>query len=33
MFSVRLSKLRKEKGINQKQCALDLDLDSSKYNK
>lgn len=33
MFSARLSKLRKEKGISQKQCALDLDVDSSKYNK
>lgn len=33
MFSERLSKLRKEKGISQKQCALDLDVDSSKYNK
>ncbi len=33
MFSARLSKLRKEKGISQKQCALNLDVDSSKYNK
>ena len=33
MFSARLSKLRKEKGISQKQCALALGVDSSKYNK
>lgn len=33
MFSARLSKLRKEKGISQKQCALGLGVDSSKYNK
>lgn len=33
MFSAKLSKLRKEKGISQKQCALNLGVDSSKYNK
>ena len=33
MFSERLSKLRKERGISQKQCALNLGVDSSKYNK
>ena len=32
MFSARLLKLRKEKGISQKQCALNLGVDSSKYN-
>ncbi len=33
MFSARLSKLRKEKGINQKQCAEILGIECSKYNK
>ena len=33
MFSARLSKLRKEKGISQKQCALSLGVESSKYTK
>ena len=33
MISARLTKLRKERGISQKQCALDLGVDSSKYNK
>lgn len=33
MFSERLSKLRKEKEISKKQCALNLGVDSSKYNK
>lgn len=33
MFSERLSKLRKERGISQKQCALSLGIESSKYNK
>ena len=33
MFSERLSKLRKEKGISQKQCSKILGIESSKYNK
>ena len=33
MFSTRLSKLRKERGISQKQCAEILGIESSKYNK
>lgn len=33
MFSERLSKLRKEKEISQKQCAEILGIESSKYNK
>ncbi len=33
MFSARLSQLRKEKGIRQKQCAEILGVESSKYNK
>lgn len=33
MFSTKLLKLRKEKEISQKQCALNLGVDSSKYNK
>lgn len=33
MFSERLPKLRKERGISQKQCAEILGIESSKYNK
>ena len=33
MFSERLSKLRKERGISQKQCSKILGIESSKYNK
>lgn len=33
VFSSRLTKLRKERGINQKQCAEILEIESSKYNK
>lgn len=33
LFDKRLSQLRKEKGISQKQCAAELGIESSKYNK
>ena len=32
-FSERLAELRKKKGLSQKECASELKLDSTKYNK
>lgn len=33
IFDERLTELRKAKGLNQKECAISLGIDSSKYNK
>ena len=33
LFDKRLSKLRREKEISQKECAAALGIESSKYNK